>query len=98
MKSLKEQVLDIINTAVKGKYIKKLEVFHNRGIYTLDLYLDMELSPSIVLAYEGTEDEFKEYVRKEFNTRKLNNVFFYKLRKVDPFLECADNKWIVRHE
>jgi hypothetical protein len=92
MKDLEKEILDIINTTVKGKYISKLEVSYSSGIYTLKLYLDMEISPSIIMGYEGTEDEFKEYIRKEFKKRKLQKVFFYKLKKEDPFLECADDK------
>jgi hypothetical protein len=39
------------------------------------LYLDLEITP-MVLAYEGNVDEFKEFIRKEMKTRKLQTVKF----------------------
>ena len=98
MKDLEKEILEIINKTIKGQYIGKLEVFYKDGIYTLNLYLDLELAPSIIMSFEGSEDEFKKYIRKEFKTRKMQKALFYKLKKEDPFLECVDDKLIVRHE
>ena len=39
------------------------------------LYLDTEMTP-LILAYEGTEEEFKDFVASEIKVRKLQNVRF----------------------
>lgn len=70
---LEKQVLDIINEVTESSYIGGLKVTEEEGIYTLFLYLDVTFAP-IQLAYEGTETEFKEYIRNEFKLRHLEQV------------------------
>ena len=49
---------------------------NDNTLWMLLLYLDRELTP-MILAYEGTEEQFKEYIRKEIKTRKLHGVHFW---------------------
>ena len=77
MTKLEREVLEIINETIEGCYTGKLKVFVtvperqcgdscselNNTIYELHLYLDRWYSP-LVLAYEGTEDEFKKFIKK----------------------------------
>ena len=96
MTKLEQEILDIINCTICGQYIGKLKVLIHKSepkcgdgcnesyptIYELRLYLDREFTP-IVLSYEGTEDEFKEFIREEIRKRKLENTRFFKIN-----LEC----------
>jgi len=88
MTELEQEILDIINCTICGKYIGKLRVIKHKTkpqcgdvyttIYELRLYLDREFTP-IVLSYEGTEDEFKEFIREEIRKRKIENTRFFKV-------------------
>ena len=40
------------------------------------------------MAYQGSEDEFKEFIRKEIKSRKLEMVSFWKAE-----LEYANNEF-----
>ena len=59
MTTLEQEILEIINQVIDGKYIGKLRVLHEDNIYELYIYFDRWYTPTI-LAYEGTEDEFKK--------------------------------------
>lgn len=92
MTKLEEEILDIINCTICGKYIGKLRVIVDTPepqcgdscretyptTYELRLYLDRWFTP-IVLSYEGTEDEFKEFIREEIRKRKIENTRFFKV-------------------
>ena len=96
MTKLEQEILDIINCTICGKYIGKLKVevltdepecgdpcgTTYNTVYQLKLFLDREFTP-IVFSYEGTEDEFKEFVREEIRKRKLEKTRFFKIN-----LEC----------
>ena len=43
------------------------------GSYTLLLNMNQELAP-MVMSYQGDLDGFKEFIRKEFKTRKLEAI------------------------
>lgn len=96
MTELEQEILDIINCTICGEYIGKLKVNvwtsepqcgdgcneSYPTIYELRLYLDREFTP-IVFSYEGTEDEFKEFIREEIRKRKIEATRFFKIN-----LEC----------
>ena len=88
---LETEIRNIINETINGKYIGKLKVqkedFDDGTVlWALFLYLDMEMSP-VIMAYQGSEDEFKEFIRKEIKSRKLEMVSFWRAE-----LEYADVK------
>ena len=104
MTKLEQEVLDIINETICGKYIGKLKVdifddFPDCGdppcreltdrIYQLKLYLDREFTP-VVLSYEGTEEEFKKFIKKEFKERKMERTKFYKITREPIIWEDDD--------
>lgn len=80
MTKLEQEVLDIINTTIDGKYIGKLRVLVDKDVYQLYLYFDRWYTPTI-LGYEGTEDEFKKFVKKEFKTRKMEKTKYYSITR-----------------
>ena len=41
----------------------------------------------LVMAYQGTEEEFKNYVREEIKRRRLEKVMRYEVRRELPALE-----------
>lgn len=80
MTEIEQEILDIINTTIDGKYIGKLRVSHKGNIWELRIYLDRWFTPT-VLAYEGTESEFKKFIEKEFRTRKMQKTKYYSITR-----------------
>lgn len=78
MTTLEKEILNIINEATDSEYIGKLKVIVDDDLYNLGLYLNREMSPT-VLSFQGTENEFKEFVREEMKSRKLQKVFRYEV-------------------
>ena len=54
--------------------------------YTLNLFMNMHNAP-LVLAYQGTEDGFKEYIKEEIKKRRLEKIMRYEVRRELPALE-----------
>lgn len=78
MTTLEKEILNIINEATDSEYIGKLKVIVDDDLYNLGLYLNREMTPT-VLSFQGTEEEFKEFVREELKSRKLQRVFRYEV-------------------
>ncbi len=83
---LANEILDIIDKTIEGEYIGKLEVIVDDDWYTLNLFMNMHNAP-LVMAYQGTEEEFKNYVREEIKRRRLEKVMRYEVRRELPALE-----------
>lgn len=81
MTEIEKHIKEIIEEVIDGKYIGKLKVVtepvNDSILWMLLLYLDLEMTP-LVLAYEGTEEEFTEFIRSEMKSRKLQTVKFWK--------------------
>lgn len=81
MTEIEKHIKEIIEEVIDGKYIGKLKVVtepvNDSTLWMLLLYLDLEMTP-LVLAYEGTEKEFTEFIRSEMKSRKLQTVKFWK--------------------
>ena len=95
MTELEQEVLCIINEVTENCYTGKLKVLvtpperhpcdsncvqMNDTIYELYLYLDRWRTP-IVLSYEGSRDEFKQFIRDEIKKNKYEKVHFYKITR-----------------
>ena len=95
MTELEHEVLCIINEVTENCYTGKLKVLVtypernrcdsdcspiNDTIYELYLYLDRWRTP-IVLSYEGSEEEFKDFVRNEFKKNKYEKIHFFKITR-----------------
>jgi len=104
MTKIEKEVLEIINEVTESCYKGKLKVLVtypeinkcdssckelNDTIYELYLYLDRFYTP-IILSYEGTEDEFKDFIRKEIKKNKYEKVHFYKINREPLILEEDD--------
>lgn len=95
MTAIEQDIKDILDEISCGKYIGKLKVVQETvpdtesTIWMLLLYLDMEITP-MILAYEGTEEQFKDFVTKELKARKLHGVHFWKTLQEFPG-EINDN-------
>lgn len=73
MTELEEEIRQIINDITEREYITKLSVRHDDDIWTLYLYLNRELVP-MVMSIQGTEDQFKRFVKREMKKRRLHEV------------------------
>lgn len=78
MTTLEKEILNIINEATDSEYIGKLKVVVDDDSYTLGLYLNLEMSP-MVFSYQGSEQEFKDFIREEMKSKKLQNIFRYEV-------------------
>ena len=76
MTTLEQEILNIINCTIKGKYIGKLRVVIEDDMYNLLLYLNQEQAP-LIIGYQGTEEKFKEFVQKEIQTRQMERVSYW---------------------
>ena len=107
MTELEHEVLCIINEVTENCYTGKLKVLvtpperhrcdsdcipMNDTIYELYLYLDRWRTP-IVLSYEGTEDEFKQFIRDEFKKNKYEKVHFYKITREPLIPPKVESDW-----
>lgn len=73
MTQLEQEILEIINKATESQYIGKMKVIVDDDIYQLFLYFDRELTPT-VFGYQGTEQEFKDFIYTEFKSRKMEKT------------------------
>lgn len=73
LSALENEILDIINETTESIYTGGLKVVYEDGIYMLFLYLDIEFAP-IQLAYEGSENDFKQYIKDELKSRRLECI------------------------
>jgi hypothetical protein len=73
MSELEKEILNIINEVTESNYVGGLKVTYENGIYILFLYLDVEYAP-IQLGFEGSENDFKNYIRNELKSRRLECV------------------------
>lgn len=90
MTELEEEIRRIINDVTEREYITKLSVRHDDDIWTLYLYLNRELVP-MVMSIQGTEDQFKRFVKREMKKRRLHEVKYWKTTREIPVLQCNEN-------
>ena len=80
MTQLECEILKVINETIGGKYIGKLRVTKEDNIYWLAMFLNLTVNPAFSLIKECKNDEeFKEFVRKEMKTRKIEKESFWKV-------------------
>lgn len=83
-----QEVYELIKETTGYEYIGKLKVRNDGDIWELLLYFDREYTPTI-FAMEGTESEFKKFLRREFKTRKMEKTRYYKIIR-EPFVDLTD--------
>lgn len=87
MTDIEQEILNIIEETSECKYIGKLKVRHDDdGCWVLHLFMNRFESPMISLALQTDDyEEFKEFVRAEIKTRKLESSVFWRVEKIaDP--------------
>lgn len=93
--TLEQEILDIINEEVKGKYLGQLKVVIDGDYYVLLLHLNQEQAP-MHLGCPGPEEEFKKFIREEMRRRKLHLVRRWQGYMTLPDnddCECGDDEW-----
>ncbi len=77
MEGIEQEILQLIEDAIGCKYIGHLKVEkddkEDPPVWGLFLFLDLEFTP-IEMAYQGTEEEFKDFIKREMKTRKMNKI------------------------
>lgn len=90
MTKIEDEIRQIINEVTEREYIGKLSVRNEDDIWTLYLYLNRELVP-MVMSMQGTEDQFKRFVKREMKKRRLHEVKFWKGIMELPVIDCSEN-------
>lgn len=86
MTLLEQEILDVINCAVGGKYIGKFKVFHEEDVgWVLLLHMNQEQAP-MTFSYYGDWEKFKEFVYKELHFRKMQLASFFQAVQELPSL------------
>lgn len=81
---LKDKVLRTINCALRdSQYIGNLDVEKIEDIYILRLYLNQPDVP-LHFSFQGEEQEFLDYLYKDFSQRQLDRVKYFTARQTDP--------------
>lgn len=89
MSKLESEILEIIDTTINGHYIGSFKVLVEDNLYTLMIHMNQEQAP-LLLCKEGTEEEFKNFIRDEFRTRKMEKVSYWKAIQELPTSEPDD--------
>lgn len=75
MTDLENDVLNIIEAATGQQYVGKLTCGYDPvdETYMAAIYFNREYTPT-VLGYQGTEEEFKQYLCEEMKKRRLHEI------------------------
>lgn len=79
MTALENEILEIINEVTGHCYIGKLTVIEDDG-YTLRLGLNTPNAPT-VLYYQGSVEDFKEYIKEEIKRRRYPEIEYWNTLK-----------------
>ncbi len=91
MTALEQEVLKLIQVITCSFYVSKLKVEEDDGSYTLNLYLNQEQSP-MVINYEGSKEQFLDYIAKDLKKRQIERTSYYKGVKYEWYeSELIDN-------
>lgn len=77
-KELENKIRDLITEITNTIYISHINIKYNHGIYTLQLGLNCKEAVPMSISYQGNEDDFIEFVKKEFIRRKPHEIRYTK--------------------
>ena len=77
-KKLENKIRDLITELTNTIYISNINIKYNHGIYTLQLGLNCKEAVPMSISYQGNEEEFIEFVKKEFIKRKPHEIRYTK--------------------
>lgn len=80
MTALENEILEIINEVTDHCYIGKLTVIEEDDCYTLRLGLNTPNAPT-VLYYQGSVEDFKEYIKEEIKRRRYPEIEYWNTLK-----------------
>lgn len=80
MTALENEILEIINEVTGNCYIGKLTVTEEDDGYTLRLGLNTPNAPT-VLYYQGSVEDFKEYIKEEIKRRRYSEIEYWNTLK-----------------
>ena len=80
MTALENEILEIINEVTGNCYIGKLTVIEEDDGYTLRLGLNTPNAPT-VLYYQGSVEDFKEYIKEEIKRRRYPEIEYWNALK-----------------
>lgn len=83
MDNLKTKILNVIKEALCAEYIGELDVIKENDSFILKLYLNQREAP-MYFAYQGTEEEFLNYLYKDLKKRQINRAQYFKGEQTDP--------------
>lgn len=78
MKELENKILQLIRDLYEAEYIGGLEVTRTHHGYKLTLFLGTSVRMLVIQADVDNEEEFLEFLRKEFISRQLIKAKWFK--------------------
>ena len=84
MTALENEILEIINEVTECCYTGRLSVIQEDDGYTLRLGLNTPNAPT-VLYYQGSVEDFKEYIKEEIKRRRYPEIEYWNTLK-EPFI------------
>lgn len=90
MTQLEKEVLDIIEKVTCCKYIRHLKVIESEDDFTLNLYLNQEMSP-MVINYQGDKESFLKFIAKDLRKRQIERAHHFRAIKHEWYeSQCID--------
>lgn len=90
MTQLEKEVLDIIEKVTCCKYIGHLKVIESEDDFTLNLYLNQEMSP-MVINYQGDKESFLKFIAKDLRKRQIERAHHFRAIKHEWYeSQCID--------
>lgn len=85
MTNVECEIRCIIDQAIEGKYIGNLKVYEEDDVWYLLLHLNQDYAP-MMLVKQGSYEEFKEFVKSEIKSRRLEKTSYWKTLRETPAL------------
>lgn len=80
-KELEKKIHDFIANVYKAKYIGRLEVSNQNGMYTLLLGVPSPDFPTTITLQTDNPQEFLDYIEDELKNRDYMRVYYYNVKR-----------------
>lgn len=82
---LEEKIHGYIRNLYGKKYINRLEVEYNDGVYTLIIGIPTDYNPTFISYQTENTDDFLKYICEELRTRNYLRVRYHKINYNETF-------------
>jgi hypothetical protein len=79
---LVQRTLDYIKTTYKAEYEGSINITQNGTEYRLNIGLPSYMTPTSIACDANSDDEFMDFIEKEFRERNYMRVYFYRVNRL----------------